>query len=121
MPIKPSPPTGSCSDGMSSECFSCVSRHARETVKRVRAYLRGRRGVDCLGERLKFHATGAEIVEHRYQVAQVPAHAAEKHGRNSYSTGCPPQRSCRVRTHSRQPPLCRRTDLTQAIARFRER
>jgi len=46
MPIKPSPPTGSCSDGMSSECFSCVSRHARETVKRVRAYLRGRRGVD---------------------------------------------------------------------------
>jgi DNA-directed RNA polymerase specialized sigma24 family protein len=31
---------------MSSECFSCVSRHARETVKRVRAYLRGRRGVE---------------------------------------------------------------------------
>jgi hypothetical protein len=46
MPIKRSPPTGSCSDGMSSECFSCVSRHARETVKRVRAYIRGRRGVD---------------------------------------------------------------------------
>ena len=46
MPIKPSPPTGSCSDSMSSECFSCVSRHVRETVKRVRAYLRGRRGVD---------------------------------------------------------------------------
>jgi len=31
---------------MSFDGFWCVSRHARETVKRVRAYIRGRRDVD---------------------------------------------------------------------------
>ena len=29
--------------------------------------------VDCLGERMEFHATGAKVVEHRYQVAQAAA------------------------------------------------
>jgi len=46
MPIKPPPPPGSPSGGMSFDRFWCVSRHARETVKRVRAYIRGRRGVE---------------------------------------------------------------------------
>jgi hypothetical protein len=46
MPIKPPPPPGSASGGLSFDRFWCVSRHARETVKRVRAYIRGRRGVD---------------------------------------------------------------------------
>ena len=46
MPIKPPPPPGSPSGGMSFDRFWCVSRHARETVKRVRAYIRGRRDVD---------------------------------------------------------------------------
>jgi hypothetical protein len=46
MPVKPPPPPGSPSGGMSFDRFWCVSRHARETVKRVRAYIRGRRGVD---------------------------------------------------------------------------
>src|SRR5580693_9464916 len=46
MPIKPPPPTQSTSDGMSFERFSSVSRQAKETVKRLRTYLRGRRNVD---------------------------------------------------------------------------
>lgn len=46
MPIKLPPPPGSPSGGLSFDRFSCVSRHARDTVKRIRAYLRGRRGVD---------------------------------------------------------------------------
>jgi hypothetical protein len=46
MPIKPPPSTVSASDGTSFEGSSSVSRHAKETVKRLRTYLRGRRGVD---------------------------------------------------------------------------
>jgi len=46
MPIKDSPPPGSPSGGLSFDRFSCVSRRARDTVKRIRAYIRGRRGID---------------------------------------------------------------------------
>src|SRR5580704_1029925 len=46
MPIKPPPRTVSASDGTSFEGSSSVTRHAKETVKRLRTYLRGRRSVD---------------------------------------------------------------------------
>ena len=46
MPIKPPPPTQLASDGISFERYSSVSRHAKDTVKRLRTYLRGRRSVD---------------------------------------------------------------------------
>lgn len=46
MPIKPPPRTASASDGTSFEGSSNVSRRAKETVKRLRTYLRGRRSVD---------------------------------------------------------------------------
>jgi hypothetical protein len=36
-----------------------------------------RRGIDCFGERVKLNATGAEVVEHRYQVAQTAAKPVE--------------------------------------------
>jgi hypothetical protein len=46
MPITPPPRTVSASDGTSFEGSSSVSRRAKETVKRLRTYLRGRRHVD---------------------------------------------------------------------------
>ena len=46
MPIKPPPPSGSPCGGPLFDRFSCVSRHAKETVRRVRAYLSGRQGLD---------------------------------------------------------------------------
>jgi len=46
MPIKHPPLTAPASRGSSFEKFSSVSRHAKETVKRLRTYLRGRREAD---------------------------------------------------------------------------
>jgi hypothetical protein len=46
MPIKPPPPPGPSSSGLSFESFSSVSHRAKETVKRLRMYLTGRRAVD---------------------------------------------------------------------------
>jgi hypothetical protein len=46
MPIKPLSPVGSHSAELSFDRFSRVSRHAKETVRRVRAYLRYCGGVD---------------------------------------------------------------------------
>src|SRR5215469_4674785 len=46
MPIKPPPPPGPVSRGMSFEGFSSATRHAKEIVKRLRTYLRGRRAVE---------------------------------------------------------------------------
>jgi hypothetical protein len=46
MPIQPPPRTVSASDGTSFEGPSSVSRQAKETVKRLRTYLRGRRSAD---------------------------------------------------------------------------
>jgi len=46
MPIKPPPPPGPASRGMSFEGLSSATRHAREIVKRLRTYLRGRRAVE---------------------------------------------------------------------------
>ena len=46
MPIKPPPPTDPPSRGMAFEGLSSVSRHAKDTVKRLRTYLRGRRAVE---------------------------------------------------------------------------
>src|SRR5579872_2033435 len=42
MPVKPPPLLVPVSRGKSSEGFSRVSAHAKDTVRRVRAYLRGR-------------------------------------------------------------------------------
>ena len=47
MPIKPPPPpTGPIASAVPFERFSSVSRHAKETIRRLRTYLRGRRAVD---------------------------------------------------------------------------
>ena len=47
MPIKPPPsPTGPSASAVPFEKFSSVSRHAKETIRRLRTYLRGRRAVD---------------------------------------------------------------------------
>jgi hypothetical protein len=46
MPIKPPSPLVPGSRGKSTEGFSRVSAHARETVRRVRAYLRGHGSLD---------------------------------------------------------------------------
>ncbi len=46
MPVKPPPVVAPDSRGQSSEGFSCVSARAKDTVRRVRAYLRGRGSAD---------------------------------------------------------------------------
>ncbi len=46
MPVKPPPLVAPDSRGKSSEGFTRVSTHAKETVRRVRAYLRGRGSAD---------------------------------------------------------------------------
>src|SRR6202140_5925373 len=46
MPVKPPPVVAPASCGQSSEGFSCVSARAKGTVRRVRAYLRGRGSAD---------------------------------------------------------------------------
>jgi hypothetical protein len=46
MPVKPPPLVAPDSRGNSSEGFSCVSARAKDTVRRVRAYLRGRGSSD---------------------------------------------------------------------------
>ena len=46
MPIEPPPPPGPASRGLSFGRFSSVSRHAKDTVKRLRAYLKDRRPLD---------------------------------------------------------------------------
>src|ERR1700692_2590922 len=46
MPVKPPPLVAPASCGQSSKGVSCVSARARDTVRRVRAYLRGRGSAD---------------------------------------------------------------------------
>src|ERR1700693_6579167 len=46
MPVKPPPIVPSASCGQSSEGFWCVSARAKDIVRRVRAYLRGRGPAD---------------------------------------------------------------------------
>jgi hypothetical protein len=46
MPVKPPPPLGPDSCGKLSDGFLHVSGHAKETVRRVRAFLRGRSSAD---------------------------------------------------------------------------
>ena len=46
MPVKPPPLVAPASCGQSSEGFSCVSARAKDIVRRVRAYLRGRGSAD---------------------------------------------------------------------------
>lgn len=46
MPVKPPPVVAPDSRGQSSAGFSCVSARAKDTVRRVRAYLRGRGSAD---------------------------------------------------------------------------
>ena len=56
MPAKPPPLVAPASRGQSSEGFSCVSARAKDTVRRIRAYLRGRGSADL--ESLTNEATG---------------------------------------------------------------
>lgn len=74
MPIKPPPPPGPASRGMSFEGFSSVSRHAKETVKRLRTYLRGRRAVD-----LESLAAEAQLLTMQEWCAALPE-ARERNG-----------------------------------------
>src|SRR6202167_3583202 len=46
MPVKPPPLVPPDSRGKPSEGFSCVSARAKDTVRRIRAYLRGRGSAD---------------------------------------------------------------------------
>ena len=46
MPVKPPPVVAPASRGQSSEGFSCVAARAKDTVRRVRAYLCGRGSAD---------------------------------------------------------------------------
>ncbi len=46
MPVKPPPLVAPASCGQSSEGFSCVTARAKDTVRRVRAYFRGRGSAD---------------------------------------------------------------------------
>src|ERR1700738_610463 len=46
MPVKPPPLVAPASCGQSSEGFSCVSARAKDIVRRVRTYLRGRGSAD---------------------------------------------------------------------------
>src|SRR5260370_23460355 len=46
MPVKPPPLVAPASCGQSSEGCSCVSARAKDIVRRVRAYLRGRGSAD---------------------------------------------------------------------------
>src|ERR1700685_4385682 len=46
MPVKPPPVVAPASRGQSSEGCPCVSARAKDTVRRVRAYLRGRGSAD---------------------------------------------------------------------------
>lgn len=79
MPIKPPPPTGPASRGMSFERFSNVSRHAKETVKRLRTYLRGRRAVD-----LESLATEAQLLTTQEWSAALPEARERKNGKVTY-------------------------------------
>jgi len=79
MPIKPPPPTGPASRGMSFERFSNVSRHAKETVKRLRTYLRGRRAVD-----LESLATEAQLLTTQEWNAALPEARERKNGKVTY-------------------------------------
>src|ERR1700676_3837833 len=46
MPVKPPPVVAPASRGQSSDGLSCVSARAKDKVRRVRAYLRGRGSAD---------------------------------------------------------------------------
>ena len=46
MPVKPPPLVAPASCGQSSKGFSCVSARAKDTVRRLRAYLHGRGSAD---------------------------------------------------------------------------
>jgi len=79
MPIKPPPPTGPALRGKSFEGFSSVSRHARETVKRLRTYLRGRRAVE-----LESLVTEAEMLTTQEWCAALPEPRERNGGRLTY-------------------------------------
>jgi len=79
MPIKPPPPTGPASRGKSFEGFSSVSRHARETVKRLRTYLRGRRAVE-----LESLVTEAEMLTTQEWCAALPEPRERNGGKLTY-------------------------------------
>lgn len=61
MPVKPPPSLGPDSCGKLPDGFSRVSGHAKETVRRVRAYLRGRSSADS--EYLTNEATALTLTQ----------------------------------------------------------
>lgn len=79
MPIKPPPPPGPASRGMSFGRFSSVSRHAKETVKRLRAYLSGRRPVD-----LESLAADVQLLSEPEWCAALPKERQRNNGKVIY-------------------------------------
>ena len=79
MPIKPPPPTGPASNGMSLEGFSSVSRHAKETIRRLRTYLGGRRAVE-----LESLVTETKVLTTEEWCAALPEPRERNGGRVTY-------------------------------------
>ena len=79
MPIKPPPPPGPASRGMSFGRFSSVSRHAKETVKRLREYLKGRRPVD-----IESLAADVQLLTEREWCAALPEERQRNSGKVVY-------------------------------------
>ena len=79
MPIKPPPPPGPASHGRSFEGCSSASRHAKEIVKRLRSYLRGRRAVEP--ESL---VTEAQLLTTQEWCAALPEPRERNGGRLNY-------------------------------------
>ncbi len=79
MPVTPHPPTGSASCGVSFEGFSSVSRHAKEIVKRLRNYLRGRREVE-----LESLIADGQLLTRQEWCAALPEPRQRKNARLTY-------------------------------------
>lgn len=80
MPIDPPRHTGPDSHGASFEGLSSVSRHAKETIQRLRTHLRGRRTVD-----LESLAADAQMLtDNEWSVALPEQRSNGKNGKLVY-------------------------------------